>query len=119
MSASRNTLYVFEPFMKVRINNNSINSLQLGQDNNVVSTIHSVLNRIFNCKKIPWLERHFQSKNVERCSETSSRVVKVIRVRFFTMLKLKDWIIQSDIKVIHLIRDPRAIMNSRENVHWQ
>ena len=43
------------------------------------------------------------------CNESNPRVIKTIRLH---KLNLDPWILDSDIKVIHLIRDPRAVYAS-------
>ena len=52
-----------------------------------------------------------------RCEASSLRVVKTIRVR---KEDLEPWIgKRSEIKVLHLIRDPRAVLFSRAAVGWE
>ena len=45
----------------------------------------------------------------DNCTSTNWRVLKTIRLNKH---HLESWINESDIKIIHLIRDPRAILNS-------
>ena len=52
---------------------------------------------------------YFKAKNVKNCDNATKRVVKTIRLH---SINLMDWISGSDIKIVHLIRDPRAIFNS-------
>lgn len=46
---------------------------------------------------------------MSRCETSDPRVIKTIRLH---KINLDPWIRDSDIKVIHLIRDPRAVYNS-------
>ena len=43
------------------------------------------------------------------CNESNPRVIKTIRLH---KINLDPWILDSDIKVIHLVRDPRAVYAS-------
>ncbi|XP_033729014.1 carbohydrate sulfotransferase 4-like [Pecten maximus] len=51
-----------------------------------------------------------------RCSSRSSIVSKVPRLSVGLASKLLDTF--SNLKIIHLVRDPRGIMNSRSKLHW-
>jgi hypothetical protein len=62
-----------------------------------------------------------QPKNLfrDKCFDSNLIVMKTIRLH---MLNMNPWIIeQTDIKIIHLIRDPRAMINSMSKfpVIWQ
>ncbi len=42
----------------------------------------------------------------DRCNETDTVIAKVIRLHW---INFEPWLYESDIKVIHLVRDPRAM----------
>ena len=56
-------------------------------------------------------ERAFSQKhkNIEKCDDSNIRVIKTIRLHH---MNLDPWILDSDINIVHLIRDPRAVINS-------
>ena len=54
---------------------------------------------------------HFFAINFsEGCYQSDRIVIKSIRLHYNNML---PWMINTDIKVIQLVRDPRAILNSQ------
>lgn len=62
-----------------------------------------------------WNERHSHIQ-VMNCGDSEGLVMKTIRLRYW---QVESWIAQSDIKVIHLLRDPRAIISSRVAKDWK
>ena len=48
-------------------------------------------------------------KRNQECVNTTKRVIKTIRLH---SKNLESWIGKSDVKIVHLVRDPRAIYNS-------
>ena len=118
----------------MNLNHTRIGVLIDGHDYEANEIVKTKLLDIFNCEFQPQENRR-KSKMTGKCSDSSPRVIKTIRVRFDT---LKYWIQDTDIKVhflsfdvidcemilkmlkiIHLVRDPRGILNSRENHNWR
>jgi hypothetical protein len=57
-----------------------------------------------------------KSQNISRpvlCESAGTVVMKTIRLQFSD---LDPWIFGSDIKVVHLVRDPRAIVHSMQEL---
>ena len=48
-------------------------------------------------------------KCIEKCEDSNVRVIKTIRLHHVNLI---TWILDSDIKIVHLVRDPRAMINS-------
>ena len=66
-----------------------------------------------------WYTLTFQvRKRGMRCRSSNPRVIKTIRLR---RAGLEPWVHKTNIKVVHLVRDPRAIINSvsKRSVHLQ
>ena len=127
MSAGDKVTYVYEPFFGVSINGTDIKDLIERNDLAASNLIRQNLTDLFDCRTF-YVKRRGQHKNVRNCKKSLARVIKTIRVRYH---QVESWIRQSDIKVqintdifndlnhlyslqlIHLLRDPRAMIRSR------
>ena len=110
MSASSNSFYYFEPFEGMTINKKDFQDDYTDKYNEAASFIAEViLKNLFECRLTKTEENKHQKKtdqancigilcgkHLTDCNSTTSRFVKVIRLRYFT---LKPWIENSDIKV--------------------
>ena len=95
ISASANAYYVYEPFAKMKLNHTRIDELIDGHDYEANKMVKTRLLDIFNCEFQP-KENIRKNKRTGKCSDSSPRVIKTIRVRFDT---LNYWVKDTDIKV--------------------
>ena len=71
--------------------------------------------KLYNVHIVQW--PYVSVRRPGSCEASNLRVVKTIRVR---KEDLEPWIgKRSEIKVLHLIRDPRAVLSSRAAVGWE
>lgn len=73
--------------------------------------VEDKVNDLMDCKfeTFSTLSRTKKDAKIRECEGADARVMKTIRLRLWQM---ESWIKQSDIKVIHLLRDPRAMISS-------
>ena len=115
LTVSKDSFYVFEPFMNWSHNGKPIEEIvnKDNVDNTVIDTVKHMLGKIFTCshEQVIKFSHQIQVTNskLSKCEAASVKVIKSVRLRGSV---LKSWIEHSDIKVIHLVRDPRAIFNS-------
>ena len=128
MSAGDAVTYVYEPFFGVSINGTDIQNIINRNDVAASNLIKKNLTDLFDCRTT-YDKRPATHKNTKNCPKNPTRVIKTIRVRYN---QVKSWIGRSDIKVkvsylspdwfnpqcsvqlIHLLRDPRAMIRSRK-----
>ena len=113
IAADTTSAYFFEPFW----NRSSLTT---------TNSTEGILNGLFNCSPeliseitaVQWPHRwpYVSVRRPGRCQTSNLRVVKTIRVR---KEDLEPWIRNSEIKVVHLVRDPRAVLSSRAVVGWE
>ena len=96
--ASANAYYIYEPFQKMKLNHTRIDVFIDDNDDLANDVVRKRLMDMFNCQFQPKANKR-KSKMSTQCSESSSRVIKTIRVRYNT---LKSWIQDTDIKVFFL-----------------
>lgn len=109
MSAGDMVTYVYEPFFDVSINGTDIQNIINRNDVTASNLIRQNITDLFDCRTY-YVKRPGQHKNTKNCQQNPARVIKTIRVRY---IHVKSWIERSDIKLIHLLRDPRAMIRSR------
>lgn len=112
LSSSSNSTYMFEPLYGIKPFGEPVDNWATWNQS-VVAFVEDYMNKLFNCdntvlSRLP----HFHGdkhKNLNFCNESNYIVIKTIRLH---KINLDPWILNSDIKIIHLIRDPRAMFNS-------
>merc|ERR1719270_317617 len=112
ISGDSEAAYFFEPFW----NRPSVTT---------ANTTEGVLNGLFDCSpellseisrlQFPHGWPYVTIRRPGKCQTSNLRVIKTIRLR---KENLESWIGSSDIQVVHLVRDPRAVLSSREVAHW-
>merc|ERR1712055_439820 len=113
LSAGTRAAYYYEPLFSLRPNGTAIENVIM-RDPGQSYLVERHLGGIFRCSW-PILQKLNKSgfptvrKRGMRCRSSSPRVVKTIRLR---RAGLEPWIHKTNIKVVHLVRDPRAIINS-------
>jgi len=115
MSSDKNAFFVFEPFQRLK----SL-KIPLEEDNHThdpqdILVLQNYLSNIFNCdlpKKQLGKRKQRNGKNLFQCAKTNLRIIKTIRMR---REHIESWILRSNVKIVHLVRDPRGILNSRES----
>jgi len=113
LSAGTRAAYYYEPLFSLRPNGTAIENVIM-RDPSQSHLVENHLGGIFRCSW-PILQKLNKSgfptvrKRGMRCRSSNPRVVKTIRLR---RAALEPWVHKSNIKVVHLVRDPRAIINS-------
>lgn len=83
--------------------------------NNLPGSSHALrryLTRYTNCLSAVWARMSHCTPLLEQeCNAATTRVIKTIRLDLDTVDRIVDR--NPDVKVIHLVRDPRAMLNSR------
>ena len=119
LAPDEESFYVFEPFINVNFSGRPIEDQAENPSQEAVEYVKTFLHQIYDCIKPDDLQLTFSLQlahsKLKKCSNAKIKLLKTVRVRYNTV---KDWIRDSDIKVIHLVRDPRAILNSRLLLHW-
>ena len=121
LTVPEDAFYVFEPFMKLKFNGTEFEKIanHAKVDNSVIDYLKAMIERIYNCDhgNVVRFTHQIQVDNskLSECQKSSVKVIKSVRLRASI---LQSWIEHSDIKVIHLVRDPRAIFNSRRLLKW-
>ena len=126
MSAGDGVTYVYEPFFEVSLPGTDVQNIMNRNHVTASKLIRRNITDLFDCRTY-YVKRFKRHKNVKTCQKNPARVIKTIRVRY---RHVKSWIEGSDIKVevysalshewwwmysqlIHLVRDPRAMIRSR------
>jgi len=108
LSAHPSTSYYFEPLWQHQLSCESMMT-----NTKMVTDMEAIVGGLLNCylPTVNQLKRFsFRKKSLE-CNKTTISVVKTIRLR---MNGVMPWIMKNpNIKIIHLIRDPRAQTKSR------
>merc|ERR1711892_502022 len=113
LSAGPKASYYYEPLFSLRPNGTAIENVLL-RDHTQSYLVEQHIQGIFKCSW-PLLQQLKNStfKTVRKrgleCKTSPVRVVKTIRLR---RAGLEPWIYQTDIQVVHLVRDPRAMITS-------
>lgn len=121
LTVPEDSFYVFEPFMNLSFNETSFEKIvnKKNIENSVIDSIKAMIGKIYNCdhENVVRFTHQIQVDNskMSECQKSSVKVIKSVRLRASV---LQSWIEHSDIKVIHLVRDPRAIFNSRRLLKW-
>ena len=119
LSAGETALYLFEPF-KVLIPGSVEKQLDENMDGTVLQLqVKNYLEGMYDCD--PMLLKVTSNKTLirggyfglrkmgEDCLSSNPKVVKSIRIH---SLALISWIHETNIKVVHLVRDPRGMVRS-------
>jgi len=114
LSAKSTSTYFFEPYHWKHFNHKNGSKLDLHFFKVEEKFISDFTNGLFDCNK-PELIRQKDSKSsmigrYEGCYQSEQIVVKAVRLHSNNLL---PWIVDTDIKVVQLVRDPRAILNSQ------
>jgi len=117
LSSVPGVFYVFEPFKFVRVEGVAIETA-VARDNSLYSTAQTVLSNIFHCnitnKQIDKLRKRGRIRGDQAvCENSTHTVVKTVRMR---RAALEQWIGDTDIKIVHLVRDPRGVISSRRKI---
>jgi len=113
LSAGTRAAYYYEPLFSLRPNGTAIENVIM-RDPSKSYLVERHLGGVFKCSW-PLLQKLNKSgfptirKRGMRCRSSNPRVVKTIRLR---RAGLEPWLYQTNIKVVHLVRDPRGILNS-------
>ena len=120
IAASENTTYMFEPLHMMR--KHVTTSTQIAH---VTDTVLNFITNLLKCKDIAVFKKDKfitgKSKQLENCHGSLNVVIKSIRLsaqHVEKLLKILKW---QNFKIIHLVRDPRAILSSmlRQPKAWK
>ena len=114
LSALPGAAYYYEPLFSLRPNGTSIETVII-KDPTQSNLIRQRIMGIFNCSwSLLQTLNKSSFKTVRKrgmsCRRSNPRVIKTIRLR---RAGLESWILQdTSVKIVHLVRDPRAMISS-------
>ena len=113
MSALPKAAYYYEPLFSLRPNGTAIETVILRDPTKAILAMQRIMG-IFDCSwKILQMLNKGSFPTVRKrgmmCKSSDPRVIKVIRLR---RAGLESWIGDTSIKIVHLVRDPRAMITS-------